>query len=244
MTAILFPTLTDDVRVHHATKARAAKLYAMLSAEYPALRLEAIVSDDGESRVSGWAIRRLSTDEHILETEKVPDLEDVLEACLETGFDPDDEIPEEEEPRVSGSVVPEQYRVKYREISSNGQCNGDWLAEWLVEQTTDGEGKLDVEHLTQIFLANLPAEAFDAPWARLVDSGQKGWQGRYRMNGRQLVEKTIAKSGECRLADGSTVKVPGEFVEAMQAKHARWLAKEAKRDAAVAEVARGAMVEA
>lgn len=221
--------------VHHATKAKAVKLATTLTAEYPALVLD---FDQSEGVVTSWYVEHFDGEfgVRVVEGAKVPELADVLEACAELELDPELfrlEAEEEEEDRVSRTVVPEKYRAAYREASSNGQTCGDWLAEWLVEQTTNADGNLDVEVLQAIFRANGVDET--GAWARLPVSGQRGWQGRFRMNGRQLLEKRIAFAGALVGAD-----MPTEEIALLQAKHAKWLAKVRKVEAAQVEIAKGA----
>lgn len=216
--------LPEGVRVHHATIAKATKLAAMFAAEYPALSLSA---ETNEVAVVAWNVHHHEREEALVSGPKVPDLADVLDACEDEGLDPEDgpEAEEEEAPKASGSVVPETYRRLYREASSNGQTCGDWLAEWLVLET-HGQHGLVVEDLTAIFVAN--DLDLSKGWGLLPTSGQKGWVGRYRMNGRQVLEKVVAKRGLVRQANGDAVFPPQDFLDTLRAKHSKWLAKEAK----------------
>ena len=229
-------------KVHHATATKAFRLASVFAAEYPALTLEAEV-DEAASRVTSWTVccAVYSDDEpdatEILTSDKVPDLADVLEACEEAGVDPEAGVEEEEEPVVSGSVVPEVYRARYRAASSNGQTCGDWLAEWLVDQTTNPEtGNLSVPDLTAIFEAN--DLDMTATWAKLPTSGQKGWVGRYRMNGRQSLERQVAVSQKLYDGRATEVEVPEGEMALLRAKHAKLIAKlekQAKADVGATE---------
>lgn len=222
-------TINTAAKLHHATKAKAEKLADMLAAEYPALSLRAVYNED-ESAVTGWIVEADdggSDPVEIYEGTKVPEIADLLDACEEFGIDP--EAGAEEEDDRPGSVVPESYRVAYREQTNTaGQTCGDWLAAWLETEchTIDGFDRL-------AFAAILQTNAVDqsGKWAKLPESGQKGWIGRWRMNGRQQIEKTIALHSALRDANGQTVEVPAYFVADMQSKHAAYLEKVAKAEA-------------
>ncbi len=219
--------LTTEIRLHHATRAKAEKLQAMLAAEYPALTLLALV---GDAAVDGWRVEYLrGTDEEaeVYEGPKVPDLADLLATCEDGGYDPEakPEGADEDEEKLSGSVVPEHYRAQYREMSSNGQTCGDWLAEWLVNETHTLDG-FNVEEFTAILSAN--EVDMTMPWAKLPESGQKGWVGRYRMNGRQTLEKIVALLGVVKDARGGTHEVPAADLAKLRTKHEKWIAKQEK----------------
>lgn len=228
-------TLPATVRLHHATKAKAEKLATMLAAEYPNAVLVPVLDEDEEAVVA-WEITTAAGDT-VTEFAKVPDLADVLEAYEVEGIDPT-EGEEEEEEKGSSSVVDEMYRRQYREVSSNGQTCGDWLAEWLVGQT-HYEGKLRIADLEHLFSVN--GVDLTAKWAMAKVAGSPGWQGRYRMNGRQVLEKIVAKRGTVIDANGEAVTPPEAALADLRAKHAKWLAKEAKRDAAAEEVAKASI---
>ncbi len=219
-----FP-LPDGVRLHHATLAKATKLAEMLAAEYPAL---ALTADTNDVAVTAWNVHHFQQEEAVYTGPKLPDLADLLDTCDDLGLDPEEkpEGEEDDEPKASGSVVPESYRQQYKQASTNGQTCGDWLAEWLVAETHSLHG-LVVDDLTAIFVAN--GLDLSKGWGLLPTSGQKGWVGRYRMNGRQVLEKVVAKVGHVYDASGHAVSVPQDFLATLRAKHAKWLAKEAKR---------------
>ena len=224
--------------LHHATATKARALITMLAAEYPAISIGPRLNEDS-SKVLGWVVVHEATKAIVMDTAKVPDLADILDACEADGIDPTEvEEAEDDEPKVSGSVVPETYRQTYRENSSNGQTCGDWLAEWLVTQTHSLTGFM-VEDFTAILRKN--GVDLNSKWGRLPESGQKGWIGRYRMNGRQVLEKIVAKSGEVIDMTGNTEQVPAEFLATLRAKHSKWLAKEAKVEAAAEAMLREAV---
>jgi hypothetical protein len=222
-----------------ATRAKAEKLYTTLVAEYPRITFEAVV--DGNDVCTGFAATfgKDAEDEHTLyEGAKVPSLAVLLDTCAEEGLDPT--LPEEEdEPRVSGSVVPEVYRAKYRTESSTGRSNGDWLAEQLAMDTLNGDQTLMLDDFRAVLLNN--GIAMTGKWAMLPETGGRGWQGRYRMNGRQVLEKQVTKAGVYYDTTGTAHTPSEEWLTTMRTKHAKWLAKEAKREAAATAAVKSAV---
>lgn len=227
-----------EVSMHHATRTKAAKLATTLIAEYGRLVLLPIVEND--SAVGFRVVFAQGTDEEqeVYSGDKVPGLALVLDTCAEEGIDPTP-IEEEEEPRVSGSVVPVKYRDEYRLASTTGRSNGDWLAEQLANDTLDSEGKLNLDDFVAVLERN--GVALTGKWAALRFSGGRGWQGRFRMNGRQVLEKQVVKAGVYIDATGGALKPSEEWMADMGAKHAKWLAKEAKREAAATEAVKTAV---
>ena len=221
-------TIATTAKIHHATRAKAEKLSAILAAEYPVLSLHPTYNED-ESAIEGWTVIAAMPDDEeatiIYEGAKVPDLADVLEACDDAGIDPETEVADDEEPKASGSVVPENYRRQYREASSNGQTCGDWLAEILVGDTHGIDG-FRVDDFTAILSAN--GVDMTTKWAQLPMSGQKGWIGRYRMNGRQVLEKIVALRQTYIDAMGNEITPPTAWLLGMREKHSKWIAKQEK----------------
>lgn len=218
------------IAMHHATRAKATKLMVLLAAEYPKLQLlcDTEEDDNGKEKAVAFEVEFDGEDELIYTGEKVPSLADLLDTCAERDLDPSADE-EEEEPKLSGSVVPEVYRARYKTQSSNGQSNGDWLAEWLVA-ATNGINGFNADDFRAICEAN--HMDLTRGWALLPTSGQPGWQGRYRMNGRQVMEKIAAKQGFILDAQGNRHDLPAAFWTTLHAKHAKWLAKQAKIEAA------------
>ena len=227
--------IKETAKIHHATKAKAERFDAAFRADYPALAIEPVYNED-ESQIVAWLfthnvpdesdpdhVREVTTD--VLRVEKLSGIEigDIFEACDEAGVDPEDIEPEEVE--SGGSVVPEGYRIYYREASSNGQTCGDWLAEFLTGQL-HGENGFDVDGFTDLLSEN-GVDLSGPGWAMLPESGQKGWIGRYRMNGRQQLEKLVALRGTV-LADGQEYRVPSDELAILQNKHAKWIDKQIK----------------
>lgn len=226
-TAIAFPELPETVRFHHATRAKAERLMSAFHADYPAFVLYADVDTNDE--VKGWSVVYHGPEDTtacVASGAKVPELADVLDNAIEQGLDPEYGYVEQ---ASSGSVVDPAYRAQYKEQSTTGQSCGDWLAEWLAVETL-ANGKLVFEDLEHLFSNN--GLDLTAKWAM---NRSKGWTGRYRMNGRQVLEKTIAKRGTVVGVAGDTVEPPAEFVEHLRSKHAKWLAKVAKAEAKAQE---------
>ena len=223
----------EGAKVHHATRAKADKLASLLQAEYPALTLVAKLNEDG-SQIIGWEVEARADDEiHVIYDDKaVPEIADLLDACDEREIDP--EAGAEEESKPSGSVVQDHYRAQYREASSNKQTCGDWLAERLVADTHGPDGFM-VDDFTAILSAN--GLDMSAKWAQLPFSGQKGWIGRYRMNGRQVLEKTVALTGIYIDNTGAKVTPHADWLAGMRTKHAKWIAKQEKMAALAEEIA-------
>jgi hypothetical protein len=232
-------TLPEGTRIHHATLAKANALDAMFAAEYPNLRLIPVITDDsGVGKVTGWDVTTAMGDAINEETyAKVPALADVLDAAAEADIDPTEGEEDEDEKR-GGSVVPEHYRARYRESSSNGQTCGDWLAEFLVANThsVDGFNVADFEAILSENAVDLTAK-----WATVARN--PGWVGRFRMNGRQVLEKIVARTGKIK-AHGAETEAPAEAVAILREKHKNWIAKMEKAEAKAATEAKAVTAEA
>lgn len=218
-----------NVKMHHATRAKADRLAEMLKAEYPALVLAALaapVPGDDLPSLQAWKVWAGDTEVLVTEDKKLPELADILEAADEAGIDPEEGAEDEEEAEASGSVVKSVYRKIYSEVSSNKQTCGDWLAEQLVNDTTDGDGKLNVE--TLIFVLEANGVDLDAKWAQARFTQSHGWKGRFRMSGRIVLEKLVTLRGVYIGPEGEIAPDP-EWLADMQAKHAKWIAKMQKK---------------
>lgn len=211
----------ERTELHHARKAKALKLAQLLDAEYPIIGMQPVFDDD-DVRVTGWMFDDGNDDFYETETAEVPSIADVLEAAEEYGVDLEGE---EEDDEPSGTIVKEVYRIRYAEVSSTGQSNGDWLAEQLAADTMGIDG-FNVDDFANI-LANNEVDQSGA-WARLPESGQKGWVGRWRMNGRQVLEKFVALRGYYVDATGTRLEVPADFLLDLRARHAKWMGMQMK----------------
>lgn len=231
MTTITITEITAS-QMHHARLKKATALDGILRAEYPALRFEADTNED-ESRVVLLRVHAETeegTTEVLFEGEGVPDLADLLEAAEDLGIDPETGADEEDEDKSSGSVVDEAYRRRYAETSSTGQSCGDWLAEQLANDTIGADGFRPGDF--QAVLDNNRVDQTGA-WAKLPESGQKGWVGRWRMNGRQILEKAILLSGTYIDPVGRGIEPEASWLAAMERKHEKWLDKQRKLEAAL-----------
>ena len=112
----------------------------------------------------------------------------------------------------------------YKERGDINNC-GDWLANqlkdaFLTTQMTD-EGKIqsfDIDGFTGCLTANgVPIKEGRSflPFARRKT---RGWQGRYRMNGRQKLEVMVAEKGFLKI-DGKKVSVPHAALTELRMKH-------------------------
>lgn len=216
----------DNAKVHHATKAKAEALAAMLAAEYPALAIVPTYEDHDDAKVSGfdWTHRAAPDAEPttIGHSRKAPELADLIAACEDQDLDPE-AIETEEEPRASGSVVDTIYRQQYKEASTTGQSCGDFLAEWLT-RCLNADGKLDEWSFTAILSHN--GVDLTAKWARVAETRSPGWIGRYRMNGRQQLEKVVALTGKLFDESGNEHEVDAGWLALQRSKHAKWIAKQ------------------
>lgn len=219
----------SDVRVHHATKAKALRLEAALTAEYPGVSMDFSTDDNGKP--SEWLF---DAGEHSWSSEdgKVPELADVLEGLGEAGATEEDLVGEqvEDEEEVGGkSVVLETYRQQYRVLSTNKQTNGDWLAETLTALFWDTKAGFNVSGFEA--LLDLNGVDLSAPWAQVL--GTKGGAGRFRMNGRQALEKRLCVSEVFKgLDEPQTPLNSAEFAAWLadaKERHAGYLAKLAKK---------------
>ena len=113
----------------------------------------------------------------------------------------DDDAPETEDDDERGprTVVKEAYRAEYRRRTKKGTHCNDYLAQMLEDVFVDGK-KFDTDAFTLCLAANnVPLVG---KWAALPSSGQKGWQGRYRMNGRLQLERIVVATAQIAMPDG------------------------------------------
>lgn len=237
-----------SIKMHHAKRAKAARLSMQLQTEYPRLSLIAIEGEEidherYEHALGGFAVLHdEDEDAPIWEGEDLPELADITDAAQDAGLtdaDLQSEDEDEEEDRAPASVVAPAYRAAYQLASSNGQGNGDWLHEMLVTTCNGAEG-ISIT-LFDAVLRDNGIEPQDTKWG--TSEKTRGWQGRYRMSGRLALEKQIALTGECRIAETrftAEADAPfAAFLRDMQAKHKAAIDKrdkaEAKRAAAQAK---------
>lgn len=146
-------------------------------------------------------------------------LADILEAAEEEGIDAEAGLEKADEDEAAARVVvAEHYKREYAERGNRNHC-GDWLAKTLQGQfeiAVDGVLRFDADAFTDCLIAN--GVEMSGKWAALPQSGQKGWVGRYRMNGRQRLEFQVARNGVLQLR-GDTVEVPADELAHLRGKH-------------------------
>ena len=106
-------------------------------------------------------------------------------------------------------------RKRYKEASGVSHC-GDWLAQWLDTHFTGG-GDFDWEGFKAMLAENF-IDVDHGKWSQLPTSGQAGWQGRYRMNGRQKLGRQVALNGFVTL-NGEDTQVPDADLAKLRIKH-------------------------
>ena len=190
----------------------AAILARVFYFEYPALT---IVAAEGT-----WAVVHEDNDDNrteVFRPGETPELADVFDICAEKDLDP--EAIEATEEIGGRSIVPETYKRLYAASEVVGTC-GDWLAGKLAF-LSPAKGQFD----SSTFLAICEQNGVDtqAPWAV---SQTRGWQGRLRMTGRNLLTKRVATSGVLVLTDKSH-KAPKAWCEANKPKPKKARAKKA-----------------
>lgn len=135
-------------------------------------------------QVDGEFCAKLGDAGELLTAESWADLLEAIQA-----HEPEADDAEEDEDRPT-SVVPDHFKKLYKEIGVAGQDNGDWLAAQMHSLCTITDGKKDsvsVEKVELLALANGITYA-------LVE-GARGWQGRYRMTVRNILQKKVADTG-------------------------------------------------
>lgn len=128
---------------------------------------------------------------------------------LPEGWTPPEEAPA---PRVLKTVVPVSYQKAY---GAKGHC-GDWLANTLVPFGRDQDGQMVFEEWEALFSDN--GLDLTAKWAN-SDRTKGGWQGRYRMSGRQQLEKMVLQRGALIWTDGTVQDAPADWLADMATKH-------------------------
>lgn len=130
--------------------------------------------------------------------------------------DGDDEAEtEEEDAEAGGSVVAPHYRAKYAEAGHPTHC-GDWLAVTLNNLCLNEKGT-NVEFFQAICEANgLNMDKYDRT--------SHGWQGRFRMTGRNLLGRAVFMAGGVlKVPNAEDMQAPAEWMDGK-----RYKAKKAK----------------
>jgi hypothetical protein len=174
---------------------------AAVAVEYP----HVIVNDDGScSTADGDEFYQIDAERSI--EANVADLIDAAPVA-------------DEEEGEGSVVVAERYKQEYAARGDASGC-GDWLHQTLKRYSTEAKdaGKtvtvFDEPSFTAMLIANgiTPKGKF----ADMPSSGKKGWEGRYRMNGRQMLEAPLLRAnGVLVLETGQSVVMPDEDYEAL-----------------------------
>jgi hypothetical protein len=113
-----------------------------------------------------------------------------------------DEAHLEDEDERSGSVVSASYRAKYAEAGHPNTC-GDWLANILNDQCLNKAGFND-ELFEQICTLN----GVDLS---KYNRTTRGWQGRLRMTGRNLLARRVAINDQLVLPNDTVLKADPDW---------------------------------
>lgn len=121
-----------------------------------------------------------------------------------------DEKPEEEAPEKPGSVVKTKYRAIYAERGHPTHC-GDELAVKLNNLVLDGS-HCNIEYFKMI----LDANGVDMS---KYNTTNNGWQGRYRMTGRNKLAKVVhSNGGVLKLPNGDELRMSQEWIQSQRFK--------------------------
>ena len=123
----------------------------------------------------------------------------------------DDELLPEEEKEVN-SVVAVKYKDNYiANAKANGiagkaarRSNWDWLSQAIAQHCLGEKEKIDIAAFTDLLDAN---GVDHSKWT----NRNKGWEGRFRMTGRVVLQKKVAEAGVLRTMVGEMVP-PSEWV--------------------------------
>ena len=126
------------------------------------------------------------------EAQKFGFIEDAIEAVVGPEPTPD-----------RGDVVQSKYHTLYKERGNSRHC-GDWLALSLDGSFDNGQG-FDADAYAEFLTAN--GVELVGKWAALPTSGQAGWQGRYRMNGRQKLQRRVLETGQLCWVDRDNASI-------------------------------------
>jgi hypothetical protein len=150
--------------------------------------------------------------------DEIPMIGEIMDATHDVNVDPEQGIEDEEE-ETRKAVVPEKYKAEYAERGNRDHC-GDWIAKKLDGLFNTDDGKFDPVAFEQFLTLN--DVDMSGKWASLPTSGQKGWVGRYRMNGRQKLEMKITEKGGFKYNNGGEIQFhePSQaYLEFLAAKH-------------------------
>lgn len=216
-----FPPTNKRVRHEEAkTALNLGLLYKRFGSEYRRVLLQPSEIEEGL-----WAVCTLDGEE-VIHFDPNDDVDTVFADALEDAASKELSF-EDERDYV---VVPIRYKQLYKERGNPNHC-GDWLSIWMdgrfAKLVNEGEGTKTVFDAVafEMFLRENGVD-MDGKWASLPTSGQKGWEGRYRMNGRQRLEKRMAHTGKL-FHGGAEITIDPDFLNTIVAKHPVKKAKEA-----------------
>ena len=106
----------------------------------------------------------------------------------------------------------ETAKARYKAKGDVSNC-GDWLAKTLKEAFLHPKEGFDFD----AFVACCTANGLDTSEKWAINRAP-GWQGRFRMNGRQKLEIVVAKQGYLKI-NGKKVEPTGVFLKAMRDRH-------------------------
>ncbi len=187
------------------TALAAMELIQTLHREYPG------ISIDYRINTQDWIGKGPNNEEFPLGDE-FPTLEVILEAAMAEGIDPEEGFEDEDEPR--GNVVPTKYKIEYAARGNRNHC-GDWLSLQLEGQFQNKGGQFNEPDFTQFLIDN--GVELVGKWSDLPTSGQRSWEGRYRMNGRQKLERVLVQTGVLHL-NGAKIKVDLQWAKKLSKK--------------------------
>lgn len=187
---------------------------AKLAIEYPGIT----INDDGEAFLVDS-----EDNESFYEIDPEASLDDSVAALLEAL--PEGADVEGEDDESTGIViVADRYKKEYAARGDASGC-GDWLHRSLKRYSTEAnlvadDGKktkstvFDEPSFTAMLIAN--GVAVKGKFADMPNTGKKGWEGRYRMNGRQMLEAPLLRNkGILQLENGTDLTMPSEDYDAL-----------------------------
>jgi len=112
---------------------------------------------------------------------------------------------------VKGSVVTNRYRAVYSEFGHPTHCGDEFAV--LLNNLCLNKAGVNIELFEAICRAN------NVNLAR-YDRTHKGWQGRLRMTGRNLLAKQVRKNGGwLRMPDGDDYKLSADWMQQAEQKY-------------------------
>lgn len=122
-------------------------------------------------------------------------------------------VVEEGEEKAVTSVVADKYKKVYiANAAANGlkgkaakRSNWDWLSQKLADYCLGEKEKIDIQRFKDVLGAN----GIDySKWT----NQSKGWEGRFRMTGRVVLQKVVANSGILHMPGEERIDAPADFV--------------------------------